>query len=356
VGGFLFGWFADHYGRRPTYVVFTATYAISAIVGGILTNYDAFVITRVVAGLAMGGAFGVIFAMFSESWKSRKRGLMGSVLQGMFIAGQLITQLVLYITLSALGSNEGWRTGFIVIGIFCLVIASTAKIWLPESKLWQAARQANSNGTVPLPSDAGGSDDELRGGRMARGSIFLTLCTTGVFAASYSYITFAPTFLRKTLGTTLGLSTVVLTVGTLLGIGSYVVFGTLSDRIGRRMATLYSCVLGILGFGGFALFGTGSAGVAMVALMGTAIGYAGFGVLGTWISEFYPTRFRAFGSGATYYVARGLGSGLYPLFALSLAGGNLRIALAFGGFGVLLGLIACLFVPDTAGRVISAQQ
>jgi MFS family permease len=146
----------------------------------------------------------------------------------------------------------------------------------------------------------------------------------------------------------------VLTVGTLLGIGFYLIFGPLSDRVGRRMSTLYSCLLGIAGFGAFALFGTGSPVVEVVALMGTAIGYAGFGVLGTWISEFYPTRFRAFGSGATYYVARGLGSGLYPLFALSLAGGDFRLALAFGGFGVVLGLIGCLFVPDTAGRVISA--
>ncbi len=83
--------------------------------------------------------------------------------------------------------------------------------------------------------------------------------------------------------------------------------------------------------------------------MGTAIGYVGFGVLGTWISEFYPARSRALGSNATYYVARGLGSGLYPLFALTPAGGDLRIALALGGIGAALGLVGCLFVPDTAG-------
>ncbi|MFX4781978.1 hypothetical protein ABTC12_19690, partial [Acinetobacter baumannii] len=61
-------------------------------------------------------------------------------------------------------------------------------------------------------------------------------------------------------------------------------------------------------------------------------------------------------SGATYYVARGIGSGLYPLFALSLAGGDLRLALAFGGFGALIGLIGSIFVPDTANRVITAQE
>jgi SHS family lactate transporter-like MFS transporter len=115
-------------------------------------------------------------------------------------------------------------------------------------------------------------------------------------------------------------------------------------------------VVGVLGFGAFALLASGSPMLAIVALMGPAIGYAGFGVLGTWISEYYPTRFRAFGSGATYYVARGIGSGLFPLAALAIAGGDLRIALALGGVGAVVGLLGCLFVPDTANKIISADR
>jgi len=369
VGGFFFGWLGDRWGRRPTYVTFTLIYGVFAVVGGLMTNFDLFVITRIIAGIAMGGAFGVIFAMFSESWKSTKRGLMGSVLQGMFIGGTLLTQVILYVTLSVFGSGPGWRVGFGVIGVVCLAISVAAWRWLPESTLWRAARKlrqdrmARHEHVVDTPEDG-----VLRGARLVRGSIFLTLVTTGVFAASYSYITFAPTFLRESVGLTLGPSTVVLTVGTLLGIISYLVFGSLSDHVGRRMATMYSCILGVLGFGVFAVFGTASVsaaaagsgssaifGIAVVALMGTAVGYAGFGVLGTWISEFYPTRYRALGSGATYYVARGIGSGLFPLFALVIAGGNLHYALALGGIGAAVALVASLFVPDTAGRVISAE-
>ncbi|MGV9798436.1 MFS transporter [Mycobacterium sp. NPDC003449] len=355
VGGFLFGWIADRFGRKPSYILFTGTYSVAAIVGSLLTDYDAFVVTRVIAGVAMGGAFGVLFAMFAESWKSRKRGLMGSVLQAMFIGGQLITQLVLFITISTLGSNAGWRTGFAVIGAGCLLIAVAAYFWLPESKLWQAARRAGAEAPAEHTGAAPEPGDDLRGAKLAWGAVFLTVCTTGVFAASYSYITFAPTFVRETLGASLAVSTAVLTVGTLLGIASYVAFGWLSDRTGRRKATLYAGVLGVAGFAVFAVWGNGSPAVGIAALTGTAIGYAGFGVLGTWISEFYPTRFRAFGSNATYYIARGLGSGLYPLFALTIAGGDLRLALALGGVGAALGLVGCLFVPDTAGRTITAD-
>lgn len=356
-GGFLFGYIADRFGRRPTYVSFVAIYGVLAVVGGLVGVYGLFVLTRVIAGLAMGGAFGVIFAMFSESWRSRKRGLMGAVLQGMFIAGTLITQLILFLTLSGLGSDAGWRSGFVIIGVLCLLLGIAAQIWLPESKLWQAAREVRRRGR-PLEAEqvTARPEEKISGRRVAIGAVFLTLCTTGVFASSYSYITFAPTFLRETVQAPLGVSTLVLTLGTVLGIASYIVFGSLSDRIGRRRAVVASCIVAVLGFGAFALFGAGTEGVAIAALMGTAIGYGGFGVLGTWISEYYPTRFRAFGSGATYYVARGLGSGLYPLFALTLAGGDLRIALAFGAFGAVIGLIGALFVPDTAGRLITANE
>ncbi|GAA2012423.1 MFS transporter [Nakamurella flavida] len=354
-GGFLFGWIADRWGRRITFVLFTGLYSVAAVVGGFITDLGLFTATRVVAGLAMGGAFGVIFAMFSESWKSPKRGFMGSVLQGMFIAGTLITQLVLFTTISLLGSDSGWRTGFVGIGVGCLIVAGAAFFLLPESTVWQAARAATVSTAAAVA--AGEETKAVRtrpDARIVRGAIFLTICTTGVFAASYSYITFAPTFLRAE-GFSLSTSTVILTVGTLLGIASYIVAGTLSDRVGRRRATLGACLVGVVGFGLFALIGGGNVWVAAVALMGPAIGYAGFGVLGTWISEYYPTRYRAFGSGVTYYVARGIGSGLFPLAAIAIAGGDLRIALALGGVGAVLGLVGCLFVPDTANKVISAE-
>lgn len=66
VGGFLFGWIADRFGRKPSYILFTASYSIAAIIGSTLSDFDTFVVTRVIAGVAMGGAFGVLFAMFAE--------------------------------------------------------------------------------------------------------------------------------------------------------------------------------------------------------------------------------------------------------------------------------------------------
>jgi MFS family permease len=362
-GGFVFGYIADRWGRRPTYVAFTSIYGVLAVVGAFLTNFELFTLTRILAGIAMGGAFGVIFAMFTETWKAKNRGLMGSILQGMFICGTLITQAILFSTITTLGSESGWRIGFVVIGAMSVVVGLVAFKMLPESKVWRAARDVVTRPTDEKPDREPVDPQERR--RAIVGGVFLTLATTGIFAASYCYITFGPTYLREYAGLSLGWATLVLTIGTVLGIASYITFGALSDKIGRRGSTFWSCAVGVVGFGLFLWIGsdtetaTGSGVVvsaATVALAGTAIGYAGFGVIGTWISEFYPTRYRAFGSGATYYVARGIGSGLFPLFALMLAGGNVHKAMGFGVVGAIIGMLGCLLVPETRGKVITTTD
>ncbi|OZD85810.1 MFS transporter [Rhodococcus sp. 05-339-2] len=362
-GGFLFGWTADRWGRRPTYVAFTAIYGVLAIVGAFLDSFELFTLTRVLAGVAMGGAFGVIFAMFTETWKTRNRGLMGSVLQGMFICGTLITQAILFGTITTLGSESGWRTGFVIIGAMSVAVGLFAFRMLPESKVWRAAKDAPPLVAVE-PTEAQQLTSAADKRRTIVGGLFLTLAATGIFAASYCYITFGPTYLREYAGLSLGWATIVLSIGTVLGIASYITFGALSDRIGRRGSTFWSCAVGVVGFGLFLSIGsdtempagTGSVWTAATAaLAGCAIGYAGFGVIGTWISEFYPTRYRALGSGATYYVARGIGSGLFPLFAIMLADGNIHRAMGFGVIGAVVGMLGCLLVPETRGKVITTD-
>ena len=297
-GGLLFGWLADRHGRKLTYVAFTALYSIAAVVGGFITDFGVFTASRAVAGLAMGGAFGVIFAMFAESWRSPKRGLMGAVLQGMFIAGTLITQLS-----STSRSRRSARTpagarGFVGIGVGCLLIAGTAAIWLPESKLWQAARSAprrSEDGAARVRPDAA----------LVRGGLFLTLCTTGVFAASYSYITFAPTFLREVAGASLTTSTLVLTVGTLLGIASYLVAGRCSGP-GRPSEGDARCGRGRgAGLRRLRAAGLGQPAAGDRRVDGLGDRLRGLRRAGHLDLRVLPDALPGFGSGATYYVARG---------------------------------------------------
>jgi SHS family lactate transporter-like MFS transporter len=91
------------------------------------------------------------------------------------------------------------------------------------------------------------------------------------------------------------------------------------------------------------------------SLMLCNAGYAGFAVLGVWMSEFYPTRVRSTGCNVCYYVGRGLGAGVFPLFALKIAG-SVTMALALGLVGAVAALAFALFTPDRTGREINAIE
>jgi SHS family lactate transporter-like MFS transporter len=86
-----------------------------------------------------------------------------------------------------------------------------------------------------------------------------------------------------------------------------------------------------------------------------AAGSGGFGVIGVWMAEFFPTRIRSAGSNASYYAGRGLGAGLFPLAALGISA-SVPMALALGVIGPLLGAVAALALPDRTGRTIAAVE
>src|SRR5437588_3709521 len=75
-GGILCGWLGDLVGRRWTYTGSVLMFGIAAVLGGLAASYPLFLLTRLLAGVGMGGLFGLNYAMFAECWKTRRRGMM----------------------------------------------------------------------------------------------------------------------------------------------------------------------------------------------------------------------------------------------------------------------------------------
>ena len=73
------------------------------------------------------------------------------------------------------------------------------------------------------------------------------------------------------------------------------------------------------------------------------------------MAEFFPTRSARPGSNTSYYAGRGLGAGVFPLFALTVAG-TVPLALALGIIGPIAGVIFSLAAPDRTGRTITAIE
>jgi MFS family permease len=366
VGGFLFGWMGDVLGRRKAFALCVFVYGIGALLAGVVTSYPLFLVTRIVSGVGIGGEFGLAFAMFAEVWKTERRGVMGGAIQSMFIVGEILTQAVLFVTLSTLGDDAGWRVGFVILGALSIAVSVAGLIWLPESPKWLEYQRRAKEGSLPpeLQRTKVPFTDMFRGG-LARGAIAFIVMATGIFIYSYSLGTFSSTFLLKTAQVPLGGTTLILFLGLLITIASYMLFAWLSDIVGRRLSFILSNVVGFVGLGwylylvitGATYMGPDYWSTAMFwALIVAQAGYGGFAIMGVWMAEFFPTRIRSTGSNTAYYIGRGLGAGAYPLVALSLAGGNVAFALGLGIVGVVVALLISFITPDQTGRVIRAIE
>ncbi|MEV6902620.1 MFS transporter [Amycolatopsis sp. NPDC051372] len=365
-GGFLFGWLGDTLGRRRTYAISVLAFGVAAVLGGLAPSFGTFLATRLLAGLGMGGLFGLSFSMFTECWKTTRRGTMGGLIQSMYFLGEIVTVGVLYACLSWFGNDLGWRTGYVVIGVVSVVIGLAAFRLLPESRHWLEYQRRLREGTVPpeLRRTRVPILDVFRS-KVVYGSVIFMVLSTAMFLTTNSVGVYLSTYLLKVQHLPLGTASGVVLIGYVFTILAYSATGALSDLVRRKYAFLAACVFGVAGFGWFlgqVLSGTDHVSssfwgdTTFWALMWSAAACGGFGVLGVWMSEYYPTRIRSTGANSSYYVGRGLGAGVYPLFALTLAGGGIPLALALGILGPLAGIVFSAIAPDRTGRDIVAIE
>jgi MFS family permease len=365
LGGILCGWLGDMIGRRWTYTGSVLVFGIAALLGGLAPTYGVYLLTRLLAGIGMGGLFGLSYSMFAEAWKTTRRGVMGAAIQAMYYLGQILTEGVIYFCIVHFGTAQGWRTGYIAIGIGTLVIGVLAGILLPESEQWKTYRTELKAGRVPegLRQSKVPLVDLFRRG-YAGGTILFVVLSTAMFLTSNSLIAYLSTFLIKMEKVPLGTASLIVLLGLIVTPVVYLIAGALSDRYGRKWAYFVSCLFGIIGFAWFlALVLTHSAHIGhdfwasptFWAIMLCACATGGFAIIGVWMSEFFPTRIRASGSNLSYYAGRGFGAGLFPLVALTLAG-SVPMALALGIIGPVAGAVFGLMPKDRAGREIKAVE
>jgi SHS family lactate transporter-like MFS transporter len=364
-GGLIFGWIGDVIGRKRTYVICVVSFGVAAILGGFAGSYGILLLTRLLAGIGMGGLFGLGYSMFTECWEVRNRGTVGGVIQSMYFVGEIITEGVIFGCLSLFGHAEGWRDGYVILGAVSLVVAALAVVLLPESEQWRAYQARMRAGDLP-PEQRRGAVPlfDLFRRKTARGTVLFVVIATCMFLTTNSMIVYLSTFLMSVEHLTLGRSSLIVLFGYVVTAVSYVITGRFSDRVSRRWAFVSACAFGTVGFAWFlalvvshadhvsAAYWTSPAFWALMMCAGAA---SGFGVLGVWLSEFLPTRLRSTGSNFAYYGGRGLGAGVYPLFALDIAG-SVPMALALGIAGPVLGGLAALVAPDRSGREISAVE
>jgi SHS family lactate transporter-like MFS transporter len=230
VGAFLFGLMADRFGRRPILMINIVSFSVFELASAFAPTWSFFLITRALFGIAMGGEWGVGAALAFETLPTEGRGFFSGLLQEGYATGYLIAALAY----GLLFSTVGWR-GMFVIGSLPAFLVIYIRSKVNESPAWlkgQIARKESPRLGRDILSNFG---------------LFLFLVVLMFLFNSFSHGTqdVYPTFLEKNLQftpRTVSVVVVIYNIGALLG---GIVFGTASEKIGRRRAIALAALLAL---------------------------------------------------------------------------------------------------------------
>ena len=252
-GAIVFGRVGDIVGRKYTFLVTILIMGLSTFIVGLLPNAATIgiaapiilIVLRLLQGLALGGEYGGAATYVAEHAPMGKRGYYTSFIQTTATLGLFLSLLVILFTRTALGEPEfaawGWRIPFLV-SVFLLGISVWIRLRLNESPVFQKMKDEGKSSKAPLTEAfANWSNAKivliaLLGGVMGQGVVWYT----GQFYALF--------FMQSILKVDGFTANLLIAWSLLLGTGFFIVFGALSDKIGRKPIILAGCLIAALTF------------------------------------------------------------------------------------------------------------
>ena len=256
-GALFFGRLGDLIGRKYTFLITILIMGASTFLVGLLPSYATIgwiapvvlIVLRMAQGLALGGEYGGAAVYVAEHAPQGKRGFYTSWIQTTATLGLFLSLVVILSVRLYLGEQEfqawGWRIPFLV-SVFLLAISVWIRMQMQESPAFKKMKEEGSLSKAPL-SEAFGQWRNLKV------VIFALLgLVAGQAVVWYTGQFYALFFLQSILKVDLFTSNVLIAWSLILGTGGFVVFGSLSDRIGRKPIILAGCLIAALTY--FPLF------------------------------------------------------------------------------------------------------
>ncbi|MGO4192312.1 MFS transporter [Arthrobacter sp. YAF17] len=349
LGGLIGGYLGDKYGRKPVLVGALLVMGASTFMIGLLPTYEQvgvlapilLVCIRVVQGLAFGAEWGGAIMMTFEHAPWRKRGEYTGIPQAGVPLGLLLANLV-FLATTGWNNEWSWRVPFLASSLLIIagIIIRLKVSESPEFEETKARGELVKNPLLTVIKDDWRTILRVIGLRLAESGGFYIIVTYLL-----SYITSNKIVDRQT-----GLTGLVLAAA--IGVVATILWGRLTDRIGRRKLYLIGCTGMILfAFPMFLMVNTAVPFlVVLVYIIGLPILHDMLaGSQGAWFSELFNANTRTSGASIGYQFSAAL-SGFIPLIAAATAA-------AFGWTGVsivyigcaAIGLIAAIATRETWG-------
>jgi len=256
-GAIFFGRLGDMIGRKYTFLVTILLMGMSTFIVGILPNYASIgvaapvilIVLRLLQGLALGGEYGGAATYVAEHAPHGRRGAYTAWIQTTATLGLFLSLMVILGTRTAIGEAEfadwGWRVPFIV-SIALLGISVWIRLQMNESPAFQKMKAEGKTSKAPL-AESFGQWKNLK---------IVILALVGLVAGQavvwYSGQFYALFFLANVLKVDGPTANILVAVSLIIGTPFFVVFGTLSDKIGRKPIILAGMALAVLTY--FPLF------------------------------------------------------------------------------------------------------
>src|SRR5881296_1941546 len=250
-GALFFGRIGDLVGRKYAFLVTLLIMGGATALIGFLPTYAtigmaapiSLIVIRVLQGLALGGEYGGAAVYVAEHVPDKKRGYYTSFIQITATFGLFVSLIAILLTQQSMSKESfnawGWRVPFLA-SILLVTISLYVRLKMKESPIFAQIKSAGMASAQPL-KDAFTKWDNLK-----RVLISLFGATAGQGVVWYTGQFYALFYLQTILKVNTTSATYIIAIALLLGMPFFVVFGALSDKIGRKWLMMAACLIAVV--------------------------------------------------------------------------------------------------------------
>lgn len=359
-GAAFFGRIGDLVGRKYAFLVTLVIMGLSTTAIGLVPGYGSIgmaaplilILLRLLQGLALGGEYGGAAVYVAEHAPDNKRGFYTSFIQitataGLFVSLAVI-QLVRLIVPPESFSAWGWRIPFL-LSILLVGASLYIRLSMKESPLFNKMKSSGKVSRNPLA-------DAFKNGAWKVMLLALLGATAGQGVVWYTGQFYANFFLQTVLKIDMTTTNTIVGTALLLGCPFFVVFGRLSDRIGRKKIMMAGNLLAVLTYypiyQAMAAFSNPVNPVMLTLLVWVQVLYVTmvYGPIAAFLVELFPAKIRYTSLSLPYHIGNGVFGGLVPTIATAVvaATGNMYAGLFYPmAVAALTFIVGSLFAKET---------